>query len=62
MDSASSALIVYSLCRLVVDAVKAGNKQVIKDVQKICIEDDWLPSTPQELCGKLFHTCEMLVN
>jgi len=50
------------LCRLVVDAVKAGNNQVIKDVQMICAEDDWLPSTPQELCGKLFHTCEMPVN
>ncbi|KAI9867197.1 MAG: glutamine-dependent NAD(+) synthetase [Trichoglossum hirsutum] len=59
MDSASSAIIVYSMCRLVTDAVEAGNKQVIKDVQMICAEDDWLPSTPQELCGKLFHTCYM---
>ena len=58
IDSASSAVIVYSMCRLVVDAVKAGNKQVIKDVRMICAEDNWLPSTPQELCGKLFHTCE----
>ena len=62
IDSASSAVIVYSLCRLVVDAVKAGNKQVIEDVQIICAEDNWLPSTPQELCGKLFHTCETSVN
>lgn len=59
IDSASSAVIVYSMCKLVAEAVKTGNIQVIKDVKMICAEDDWLPSTPQELCRKLFHTCYM---
>jgi hypothetical protein len=59
IDSASSAIIVFSMCRLVVDAVKAGNEEAIKDVQMICAEEEWLPTTPQELCGRIFHTCEL---
>ncbi|KAI9677458.1 MAG: glutamine-dependent NAD(+) synthetase [Caeruleum heppii] len=59
IDSASSAVIVHSMCRLVVNAVQSGNVQVIKDVQNVCAEVDWLPSTPEELCGRLFHTCYM---
>jgi hypothetical protein len=62
IDSASSAVIVYSMCRLVVEAVKAGNEQVIADVRMICAEDEWLPATPQELCGKIFHTCMRSLN
>ena len=59
IDSASTAIIVFSMCRLVVEAVKAGNEQVIADLRSISAEDDWLPSTPAEVCGKLFHTCYM---
>lgn len=59
IDSASSAVIVHSMCRLVVDAIKAGNQQIIRDVRTICAEDDWLPSSPQELCERIFHTCYM---
>lgn len=62
IDSASSAVIIYSMCRLVVEAVKAGNEQVIADVRMICAEDEWLPATPQELCGKIFHTCKRSLN
>lgn len=50
------------MCRLVVEAVKAGNEQVIADVRMICAEDEWLPATPQELCGKIFHTCMRSLN
>ena len=59
IDSASSAIIVFSMCRLVVQAIKAGNQQVIADLHTICADDEWLPLTPEELCGRLFHTCEM---
>ena len=59
IDSASSAIIVFSMCRLVVQAIKAGNQQVIADLHTICADDNWLPLTPEELCGRLFHTCEM---
>ena len=47
------------MCRLVVEAIKAENQQVIADLHSICADDVWLPSTPQQLCEKLFHTCYM---
>jgi NAD+ synthase (glutamine-hydrolysing) len=46
------------MCRVVVAAVKAGNEQVKEDVQRIASygQKDWLPSTPQELCGRILST------
>ena len=41
------------------EAVKANNQQVIADLHTICLDEEWLPSTPEELCGRLFHTCYM---
>jgi NAD+ synthase (glutamine-hydrolysing) len=55
LDSASSATITYSMCRLVVDAAKAGNQQVIKDLRRVAGEPEnstWLPATPQEFCNR----------
>jgi NAD+ synthase (glutamine-hydrolysing) len=62
IDSCATATIVYSMCRLVIEAVKEGNEQVINDVRRLCKEPEdstWLPSTPQEVAGRLFHTCFM---
>lgn len=50
LDSASSATITYSMCRLVFDATKAGNQQVIKDLRRIAGKPEnstWLPASPQ---------------
>ncbi|KAJ1927382.1 glutamine-dependent NAD(+) synthetase [Tieghemiomyces parasiticus] len=58
LDSCSTALIVDSMCRLVMKAVAEGNPQVIEDVQRLC-PGDTLPDTPQALAGHLFHTCYM---
>ena len=57
--SASSAIIVFSMCRLVVKAIEADNQQVIADIYLICVDNVWLPSTPEQLCEKLFYTCYM---
>lgn len=62
MDSASSATITFSMCRLVVDAAKSGNQQVIQDLRRIAGEPEnstWLPATPQEFCNRIFYTCYM---
>jgi NAD+ synthase (glutamine-hydrolysing) len=62
LDSASSAVITFSMCRLVVDAAKSGNEQVIKDLRRIAGEPEnstWLPETPQEFCNRIFYTCYM---
>lgn len=62
IDSCATATIVFSMCRLVVEAVEKGNEQVIKDVKRICGEPEssrWLPTKPQEVCNRMFHTCFM---
>jgi NAD+ synthase (glutamine-hydrolysing) len=61
IDSCATAVIVHSMCKLVIEACENGNKQVISDV-KMIIKDDNIenfPKTPQELANKIFHTCFM---
>ncbi len=59
IDSASTAVMVFSMARIVIDACKAGNKQVIADVKRLSKPIEELPKTPQELCNRLFHTIFM---
>lgn len=50
------------MCSLVIQAIKDGNEQVIKDVKRIAGPYEklgWLPTTAQELCGNIFHTIYM---
>ncbi|OUT21883.1 NAD+ synthetase [Pichia kudriavzevii] len=47
IDSCATAVIVHSMCRLVIENIKAGNKQVMKDVQMITKNDNF-PNTPEE--------------
>lgn len=59
IDSCATATIVFSMCRMVMQAIKDGNIQVIDDARRICGEpdSDWLPSSPQEICGRLCKPC-----
>lgn len=59
IDSCATATIVYSMCRLVIAAIKEGNEQVITDVKRIAAFSDKLPETPEELCNQIFCTCYM---
>ncbi|KAJ4295491.1 glutamine-dependent NAD(+) synthetase [Kalmusia sp. IMI 367209] len=63
IDSCSTATLVFSMCRLVVDAIKDGNQQVITDVKRICgpyhNDSNWLPSSAQDLCNSILHTAYM---
>jgi NAD+ synthase (glutamine-hydrolysing) len=62
IDSCATAVIVFSMCRIVMEAIKAKNAQVIADVRRIAGVNeapDWLPSTPEELCNNIFHTVFM---
>ncbi|KAF5021846.1 hypothetical protein F66182_6103 [Fusarium sp. NRRL 66182] len=59
IDSCATATLVYSMCRLVIEAIKAGNEDVIADVKRIAVYSDKLPETPEELCGQIFHTVYM---
>ncbi|CDO93851.1 unnamed protein product [Kluyveromyces dobzhanskii CBS 2104] len=60
IDSCATAVIVHSMCRLVVKEAAEGNEQVIKDARRLArMNDEWIPSSPQELANKLFNTCFM---
>ncbi|ETW78764.1 hypothetical protein HETIRDRAFT_435405 [Heterobasidion irregulare TC 32-1] len=62
IDSCATAVIVYSMCRLVADAAQRADKQVIQDARRIVGEPDdsgYIPSDPKEFCGRIFHTCYM---
>uniref|UniRef100_A0A182MPM7 Glutamine-dependent NAD(+) synthetase n=1 Tax=Anopheles culicifacies TaxID=139723 RepID=A0A182MPM7_9DIPT len=59
VDSSSTAIIVYSMCRLVVDAIEQGDRQVRDDCRKILAEPEYVPTSASELCGKLLFTCYM---
>jgi NAD+ synthase (glutamine-hydrolysing) len=63
IDSCATAVIVFSMCRIVMKAVENKNEQVIADVRRIAgaygQPEDWLPKSPEELCNNLFHTVYM---
>ncbi|CAG8523797.1 8594_t:CDS:10 [Acaulospora morrowiae] len=62
IDSCATATIVYSMCRLVVDAVAKQNAQVIEDARRIAGEEkdsDYIPTDPKEFANRVFHTCYM---
>lgn len=48
LDSCATAITVYSMCRLVVEAIKAADEQVITDVRRIAVySKNKLPATPE---------------
>lgn len=61
IDSCSTATLVFSMCRIVMQALKDGNKQVEEDVRRLTsgYGEKSLPATAQELCNKILHTCYM---
>ncbi|KAL0567643.1 glutamine-dependent NAD(+) synthetase [Marasmius crinis-equi] len=62
IDSCATAVIVYSMCRLVAEAASRADKQVIADARRIAGEPEdsgYIPSDPREFCSRIFHTCYM---
>lgn len=59
IDSSSVACIVFSMCRLVFKAVNEGNAQVISDMRRIVGDENYMPSSQQDLANNIFTTCYM---
>ncbi|CAG5074280.1 Similar to Nadsyn: Glutamine-dependent NAD() synthetase (Drosophila melanogaster) [Cotesia congregata] len=59
VDSSSTACLVFSMCNMIVDAVKDGDNQVLADVQKIVGDFTYIPKDPKQLCNTLLVTCYM---
>jgi NAD+ synthase (glutamine-hydrolysing) len=57
IDSCATAVLVYSMCREVINAIKQNNVQVIQDVQRITKQGPgWKPQSAEDLCNRIFHT------
>ena len=54
VDSTSTAIIVFNMCRLVVEAVAAHDAEALKDVRNVVGDQTYVPTTPQELAGKMW--------
>lgn len=59
VDSSSSATIVHSMCRMIVNAVQSGDSQVLYDIRKILADQEYTPDNPAALCNRLLVTCFM---
>lgn len=63
IDSCATAVIVHSMCRLVSEAAKNGNQQVIEDARLVAgllVKDsDYKPLDPVEFASRIFHTTFM---
>lgn len=60
IDSCATAVIVHLMCRLVVAACRAGDRQVLEDVQRICQQgSDWAPALPQQIALHVFYSSFM---
>jgi NAD+ synthase (glutamine-hydrolysing) len=64
IDSCATAVIGFSMARMVYLAIKDGNKTVLADCQRIAgpyeaNRKDWVPSSPQEIMKCIFHTVYM---
>ena len=61
-DSSSVAVMVGSMCQIIVKEAKAGNQQVIRDARRVVGEDedsDYLPTDAREFANHLLYTCYM---
>ena len=62
IDSCATAVIVSSMSRLLMDAIRNGNLQVISDVQRIAgpyEKEDWLPQSAEDLTRNLFQYVDL---
>ncbi|KAH6915858.1 hypothetical protein BKA70DRAFT_1253990 [Coprinopsis sp. MPI-PUGE-AT-0042] len=62
IDSCATAVIVFSMCRLVSEAALRGDQQVIADARRMTGEpadSSYVPTDPREFANRIFHTCYM---
>jgi len=59
VDSSSSATLVFSMCRLVVQAVQKGDETALANVRRVTGDSGYTPTDPAELCNRVLVTCYM---
>ncbi|CUM67258.1 uncharacterized protein PRCAT00004951001 [Priceomyces carsonii] len=59
IDSCATAVIVHSMCRLVVESIRNNDEQVLKDIQALTHDPSFIPQKPQDVAGRLFYSSFM---
>ncbi|KAG6354334.1 hypothetical protein INS49_004939 [Diaporthe citri] len=59
LDSSTVALFVYSMARMVLQAIQEGEQTVLDDLRRITGEKSFIPSKPEDIVSRVFHTCYM---
>ncbi|OQR76214.1 putative glutamine-dependent NAD(+) synthetase-like [Tropilaelaps mercedesae] len=62
VDSSSVGTIVYSMCTLVDEAIKAGSQEVLSDLRMVIGDSKYMPPDPagaRDICQRLLFTCYM---
>lgn len=59
IDSCATAVIVHSMCRLIVEDIKKGNHTVSEDIKSLTKNENFNPETPQDVAQALFYTSYM---
>lgn len=62
IDSCATAVIVHSMCTLVVKECQKGNVHVLEDARRLANKEEgstWVPESAQEFCNVVFSTCYM---
>ncbi|XP_031548903.1 glutamine-dependent NAD(+) synthetase-like [Actinia tenebrosa] len=59
IDSSSTSCIVASMCHLVCEAIKNGDKKTLEEAQRIVRDSNYTPTDPKEFANRIFVTCYM---
>ena len=62
IDSCATAVLVFSMARMVHKSIREGNQTVLKDCRRIAgayEKKDWMPSSPQAIMKNVMHTVYM---
>ncbi|RMZ76836.1 hypothetical protein DV738_g4770, partial [Chaetothyriales sp. CBS 135597] len=59
LDSATVALFVFGMAKVVLHSIKSGNEKTLADLRRVTGEPDLVVKEPQDIVKRLFHTCYM---
>jgi NAD+ synthase (glutamine-hydrolysing) len=57
LDSSTVALFVYSMARVVLTSINAGETTTLNDLRRITGDKAFTPTTPEEIVARVFVTC-----
>lgn len=59
LDSATVALFVFGMAKVVLESINAGEENTLADLRRITGVPTLTVTTPQEIVQRIFHTCYM---